>query len=102
MPVRVPVDRDAIATFCNKHGIRELSVFGSALRDDFRPDSSDVDVLVEFNPEAKVSLLGFCGMIRELEELFGRKVDLITTNSLSPYIRDRVLASREVLYVGEG
>ena len=91
------LDRGKIADFCRKHHIRKLSVFGSALRDDFGPDS-DVDVLVEFEP-GHVPGLGFFTMERELSEILGRKVDLNTPQFLSRYIRDRVQAEAEIQYV---
>lgn len=85
-----------IADFCRKHHIRWLAVFGSVLRDDFGPDS-DVDVLVEFEP-GHVPGLAFFSMADELEEMLGRRVDFITKNSLSRWIRARVLAEAKVLY----
>jgi predicted nucleotidyltransferase len=87
-----------IAEFCRRHRIHRLSLFGSIVRDDFRPDS-DIDVLVEFEPEATVGLIRFAGIERELSDLVGRKVDLNTPNMLSPYFRDEVLAEAEVRYV---
>jgi predicted nucleotidyltransferase len=97
MMARVRIDRAAIGRLCQKHAIRELSLFGSVIRDDFRPDS-DVDVLVEFEPEARVGLLTLARIIEELSELFEQEVDVVTKNSLSPYLRDRILTSREVVY----
>jgi predicted nucleotidyltransferase len=73
-----------------------LAVFGSALREDFRPDS-DLDLLVEFEP-GHTPGLAFFGMEQELSELLGRKVDLNTPQFLSPYFRDKVLAEAEVQY----
>jgi uncharacterized protein len=96
MSPKVAVDRRQIFAFCNRHHIRRLAVFGSVLRDDFRPDS-DVDVLVEFEPE-HVPGLAFFAMQRELSEILGRKVDLSTPQCLSRYYRDEVLAEAEVLY----
>jgi predicted nucleotidyltransferase len=90
------VPADKIAEFCRRHHIRKLALFGSALRTDFRPDS-DVDVLVEFEPD-HVPGLAFFGMEEELSELVGRKVDLNTPEFLSRYFRDEVLAQAEVLY----
>jgi len=87
----------ALRAFCERHPVRKLSLFGSVLRDDFRPDS-DVDVLIEFEPGAIVTYLDLAGMRFELQDLFGRKVDLLTPNALSPYFRDRVLATAAVLY----
>lgn len=92
----IDIPRAAVAAFCGRHHIRRLSLFGSILRDDFRPDS-DVDVLVEFDP-GHTPGLAFFAMQDELSELFGRKVDLQTTGSLSKYFRDQVLAEAEVQY----
>jgi uncharacterized protein len=89
-------DRD-IAEFCRRNHVRRLSLFGSVLRDDFRPDS-DVDVLVEFEPGARTGLR-FFEMEEELSRLLGRKVDLNTPGFLSPRFRDQVLAEAEVRYV---
>ena len=92
--IRVP--RDKVAEFCKRNGIRKLSLFGSALRGDFRPDS-DVDVLVEFEP-GHVPGLAFFAMENELSEILGRKVDLNTPQFLSRYFREQVLAEAEVQY----
>lgn len=99
--IKIPVNRQEVARFCREHAIRELALFGSVLRDDFRPDS-DVDVLVEFESDAKVTLFDLVDIRDRLSRLFGRKADVVTKRSLSPYICDRVLASREVLYVRAG
>jgi len=93
----ISVDQKRIAAFCRKYHIRRLSLFGSVLRDDFRPDS-DVDVLVEFEP-GHVPGLAFFAMERELSEILGRLVDLNTPGFLSPYFRDQVLAEAEIQYV---
>ena len=95
--VRIPVDREGIVEFCRRNGIRRLALFGSVLRDDFRPDS-DVDVLVEFEPGASVGLR-FFAMERELSRLLGRSVDLNTSGFLSDEILRNVLAEAEDLYV---
>ena len=95
-PIKVKLPKHKIADFCRRHHIRMLAVFGSALRDDFRPDS-DLDVLVEFDPEHTPGL-AFFGMEQELSEMLGRKVDLNTPQFLSPYFRDQVLAEEEVHY----
>ena len=98
MNLQVSVSKTALAAFCQEHGIRRLSVFGSALRDDFGPES-DIDVLVEFEPERIPGLLGVAGMELALSELFtGRKVDLRTAEDLSPYFRQDVLDTAEVQY----
>ena len=94
--VRIPLDQSKIAEFCRERHIRRLSLFGSVLGDDFGPDS-DVDVLVEFDPE-HVPGLEFFGMEIELSEMLGRKVDLNTPEFLSPRFRSRVLAEAEVQY----
>ncbi len=76
MSVRVTIDRARIAEFCRKWRVKELSVFGSALRSDFGPDS-DVDVLVELEPDHGLVLYDWIEMIEELREIFGRDVDLV-------------------------
>lgn len=90
------LSRERIAEFCRQHHIRRLSLFGSVLRDDFT-DHSDVDVLVEFEPD-KTPGYEFISMEEELSEMFGRKVDMGTFCSLNRHLRDRVLASMEVLF----
>lgn len=94
---RVAVDSAAICDFCRRHYVRRLSLFGSVLRDDFRPDS-DVDLLVEFDSTHAVGFFGLAAMELELSNLLGRKVDLRTPNELSRYFRDEVLSSAEPLY----
>ena len=86
-----------LAEFCHRNHIHQLLVFGSALRDDFRPDS-DVDLLVEFEPGAPVGFLALSRMQRELAALFGRPVDLVPKQGLKATIREAVLASAEVVY----
>jgi uncharacterized protein len=93
----IALDREKVAAFCRRNHIRKLALFGSVLRDDFRP-GSDVDVLVEFEP-GHVPGLRFFALERELSEIIGRKVDLNTPNFLSVYFRDQVLAEAEVQYV---
>jgi uncharacterized protein len=93
---RIAIPCDAIADFCRRHHIRRLALFGSVLRDDFGPES-DVDVLVEFEPE-HVPGLAFFSMQDELTEILGRQVDLNTPGFLSPYFREAVLASASTLY----
>lgn len=86
----------ALAALCRAHGIRRCSLFGSVLRDDFGPDS-DIDVLVEFEPGARVGL-SFFEIQDELSELLGRAVDLHTPSFLGKYFRETVVASAEPLY----
>ena len=98
MNEQVTVSRDALGAFCRAHGITRLAVFGSALRDDFGPDS-DIDVLVEFEPDRVPGLFGVAGLELELSRLFaGRKVDLRTPDDLSRYFRQGVLDTAEVQY----
>jgi len=90
------VPSDKIAEFCRRHHIRKLALFGSVLRDDFRPDS-DVDVLVEFEPD-HIPGLAFFSMEDQLSQLLGHRVDLNTPKFLSRYFRDRVLQQAVVQY----
>ncbi|HEY3398704.1 MAG TPA: nucleotidyltransferase family protein [Armatimonadota bacterium] len=95
---RIAIPSESIAEFCRRYHIRRLSLFGSVLREDFTPES-DVDVLVEFEPEAHASLMTLVGMENELSDLLKRKVDLVTRKGLSKYIRDEVFAEEEMVYV---
>jgi len=95
--MRIEIDKEALAEFCRRHRIRKLAFFGSVLRNDFGPES-DVDVLVEFDPDAHVGLIRLAGMEHELSELLGLKVDLNTPGCLSPYFRDEVLREAEVVH----
>jgi len=90
------IDPAEIAKVCRKYHIRKLSLFGSVLRPDFS-SSSDVDIIVEFEP-GQVPGLEFFDIEAELSHRFGRKVDLNTPNSLSRYFVDKVLTEAEVLY----
>jgi uncharacterized protein len=98
LPGSIAIDRQAIASVCRAYGAAKLSLFGSALRSDFDPNRSDVDVLVEFAPGARQSLFQLLKMQAALSELFGRPVDLTTPGSLSKYFRQQVLSTAEVLY----
>jgi predicted nucleotidyltransferase len=93
----IDIPKERIADFCRRNRIRRLALFGSVLRDDFGPDS-DVDVLVEFDPAARVGLLRLAGMEIELGGILGRTVDLNTLGFLSDYFRDQVLAEAQVQY----
>ena len=98
----VEVPHEAVAEFCRRWKITEFALFGSVLRDDFRPDS-DIDVLVSFAPEARWSLFDLVHMQDELAEIFGRKVDLVERKGVEQsenYIRRRrILGSAEPVYV---
>jgi uncharacterized protein len=97
MALQIPIDREAVAGFCRRHHIRRLALFGSVLRDDFRPDS-DVDVLVEFEREHIPGLIGLGAIEDELGRIFGRRAEIVTAKALSPYLRTRVLADAEAIY----
>lgn len=97
MSPRIQVDREKIAELCRRHGIARLALFGSALRDDFGPES-DVDVLVEFEP-GRTPGLGIITIERELATILGgRRVDVVTAGFLHRLIRERVLAAAEEQY----
>jgi predicted nucleotidyltransferase len=95
----VAIDHERLAELCEHHGVAVLKIFGSAARGDDAPDS-DIDLLIEFRD--RKGLLELVRLEIELAEMFGRKVDLVTEGSLSPYIRDRILSSASVIYAGEG
>ncbi len=98
MTVQIDTESDKITDFCRKHHIRRLALFGSVLRDDFSADS-DVDVLVEFDPQHVPGLIRLGGMAQDLSDILaGRKVDLLTAEDISDYFRDDVLAAAEVQY----
>jgi len=98
MAKAISIDHISLAALCRRHHIRRLSLFGSVLRPDFRPDS-DVDVLVEFEPGQVPGFLALYEVEAELSKLLGgRKVDLVTQRSLNRRLRDRVLSSAEVEY----
>lgn len=102
---RIDITRERIAEFCKSHHVRKHSLFGSALREDFRPDS-DVDMLVSFAEDARDSLFELAVMEEELGSILGRKVDLVERESIEQsenYIRRRhILQSEEPVYVAEG
>ena len=94
--IDIPMNR--VAAFCEKWQVAELSVFGSVLRDDFRPDS-DVDVLVSFKPGAGMTFEGLLDMRDELREIFGREVDLVEKRLVTnPFRRHQILTTKKVLY----
>lgn len=97
MSAKISVDREKIAEFCQRHRIKKFALFGSVLRDDFRPDS-DVDVLVEFEPKTSAGFLRLASMELELSQIIGRRVDLRTPPELSRYFRDAVVRTAEVQY----
>ena len=95
---QIKVPKEQLASFCRQKHIRRLSIFGSALRSDPRPDS-DIDLLVEFEPGHIPGLFGIARLERELAKLFGgRKIDLRTPEDLSRYFRQKVIKEAEVQY----
>ena len=102
MNQNVSIPKEQLAAFCRAHGVRKFAIFGSALREDFGPES-DVDVLVEFEPGRAPGLLGVAGMERELSRMSGgRKVDLIERSAIETsrnYIRrEAILRTAEIVY----
>lgn len=95
--VKILIQKERLAEFCQRHHIRKLALFGSVLREDFRADS-DIDILVEFQPD-RVPGLAFFGMEQELSEILGRKVELHTPQFLSPYFRHQVMEEADTQYV---
>lgn len=94
---RIPIAEAALADFCKRNGIRKLSLFGSVLTDRFS-DSSDVNILVEFEPTVRVGYLKMAALERELTAILGRRADLRTPDELSRYFRDDVMSSARLQY----
>ena len=95
--LKIKIQTENLDTFCQRYQVRRLSLFGSVLRDDFQADS-DVDILVQFNPDARVSFMTLGQMQRELATIFQCPVDLILQDGLKPVIREDVLASAQEVY----
>jgi hypothetical protein len=95
--LRIQVDRERLVAFCRDNQIRRLAFFGSVLRDDFGPES-DVDVLVEFEPGTTLGYR-YIRIIDDLSKLLGRRVDLMTPNSIRPAYRDEMLSTARDFYV---
>lgn len=95
---RLRIPREALAKFCRRNHVRRLAIFGSALRDDFGPES-DVDVLVEFEEGHVPGLLTMAGLEAELSRIMGRRVDLRTPAELSRHFREQVLREADNQYV---
>lgn len=94
---RIAIDEAQLADICRRYHVRELALFGSILRDDFR-DDSDIDVLVEFEPNAGVGFIGFLDLQDELATLLGRQVDLVSKGGMRPRFAARVLPQLRVIY----
>ncbi len=98
MRPRIEIPKDRIAEFCRKWRVKELAIFGSALREDFRPDS-DVDVLVVFQDDARWSLFDLVRAEEELGQIFRRKVDLVENKAIrNPFRRRHILTNRHVVH----
>lgn len=95
--LRTAIPLNGLETFCQKYQVRELALFGSALRVDFGPHS-DIDILVEFEPQARIGFIRLSQMQRELSALLNRPVDLVPKAGLKPRIRQAVLGSAEIIY----
>jgi len=95
--ININIPHESLESFCRRYQIRRLALFGSVLRDDFRPDS-DVDVLIALDPSARVGFMTLGRMKRELSALFQRPVDLVPQSGLKPAIREEVLASALEIY----
>lgn len=98
MAFRISIDQEQIKAFCRKWKVKELSIFGSALRDDFGP-ASDVDVLVVYDEEAAWDLWDHLHAEDELKEILRREVDLVQKKAVrNPFRRHHILNNREVIY----
>jgi len=98
--VRIAIPMEKIADFCRRWKVREFSLFGSVLREDFRPDS-DVDVLVSFERDSKWSLWDIVRMREELMQFFGRDVDIVEKEAMrNPFRRHEILRTHQVVYGG--
>ena len=101
MSARIDVPKEEIAAFCRRNHIRRMALFGSVLRDDFTPES-DVDVLVEFEPDARIGYIGLAGLEIELDKILGRKADLHTFEGIERsrnwLLREEILSSIEAVY----
>jgi predicted nucleotidyltransferase len=91
------IDAASLAEVCRAYGVREFSLFGSATRGEMGPNS-DIDMMVEFEPEAGIGMIKFELLAEELTRLAGRRVDLVTKRGLKPWIRCEVLKDLRVIY----
>jgi predicted nucleotidyltransferase len=97
MNPQVSIPLAELQAFCRAHAVRELSVFGSAVRRDFG-DDSDIDILIDLAPDARVGLIALQRMRDELARIFGRPVDLLTKNGINRHIRDDILRTARVIH----
>jgi len=100
--MKIKYDSDSLRKFCRQRGISKLELFGSALRDDFRPDS-DVDLLCTLRSDTNCTLLGWADIQIKLTEIFGRPVDLVSRWAIernqNPYRRNAILSTAQTIYV---
>jgi hypothetical protein len=94
---KLKIPSEKIEAFCQRYHVQRMSLFGSALREDFKPES-DIDVLIQFDPEARVSFLTLGKMKRELSAILERTVDLVPQDGLKSVIRNQVISSSRVIY----
>jgi predicted nucleotidyltransferase len=98
MGLPITINREQLAAFCRRWKIKELALFGSVLRENFRPDS-DIDVLVTFEPDGGITFDNRVEMLDELAAIFGREVDLVERNAIrNPFRRHAILTTKEVVY----
>ena len=95
--IDLTVDKTAIDEVCRKYQVEFLGIFGAAARGENRP-GSDIDLLIRFSPQAKVGYFKLHDIEQGLAKSFGKDVDLVTQDALSPYIRDRVYSDLKVMY----
>ena len=93
----IVVNGEALAQVCRRYGIKELSLFGSVARGDMGPDS-DIDIMVEFQPDTRIGMIKFELLAEELTRLAGRKVDLVSKRGLKPWVRSEVIKDLRVIY----
>jgi len=91
------VDIPSLEEVCRRYRVKELALFGSAVRGEMGPES-DIDIMVEFEPGARVGLIKFESLVEELESLAGRSVDLVTKRGLKPWVRPKALKDARVIY----
>lgn len=95
--IHIDLPFEDLAELCRKYQVRELALFGSTVRGEARSDS-DLDFLVEFEPDARIGLIAFNGLAEELSELLHKPVDLVSKRGLKQIIREQVLAEAEVVF----
>ncbi len=91
------LDASSLVEICRRYGVKELSLFGSAARDQMGPES-DIDIMVEFEPGVRIGLIKFESLADELRSIAGREVDLVTKRGLKPWVRPSVLKDVRVIY----